>query len=471
LTTPLRTEEHFSVNETPTMRLHGPLFATSAMRGVFCDRAQLQAMLDVEAALARAGARAGVIPAAAAAAIESKCSAPVYDVDSIAAEAASAGNLAIPLVKALTAQVAAADEAAARFVHWGATSQDVIDTGLVLQLRAALDLLDADAERLADSLAALADAHRATAMAGRTWMQQALPVTLGLKAAGWLDSLTRDRTRLRCLRKNLLVLQLGGATGTLAAFEGRGLSMAGELARDLGLALPDLPWHAQRDRLAECATTLGLLVGSLGKIARDLSLLSQTEIGEMNEPAEPGRGGSSTMPQKRNPVACAVALAAAIRVPPLVATMLAAMVQEQERGLGGWHAEWETLPQILLLTSGSLSQLSHALASPEVHLETIARNLGATRGLNLAGTVAAALTALFGRKAAHQIVAEACRKALDEARPLRDVLAEVAEVREHLSSGELDALFDPTRHLGEAGALIDRALASHLGARKPRDRE
>lgn len=459
------------MSETPTMRLHGPLFATAAMRDVFCDRAQLQAMLDVEAALARAGARAGVIPAAAVSAIEAKCSAPLYDLDSIAAEAASAGNLAIPLVKALTAKVAAVDEAATRFVHWGATSQDVIDTGLVLQLRAALDLLEADAERLADSLAALAAAHRETAMAGRTWMQQGLPVTLGLKAAGWLDALTRNRARLRGLRRNLLVLQLGGATGTLAAFEGRGLRTAGELARDLGLGLPDLPWHAQRDRVAECATTLGLLVGSLGKLARDLSLLSQSEIGEMNEPTGPGRGGSSTMPQKRNPVACAVVLSAAIRVPPLVATMLAAMVQEQERGLGGWHAEWETLPQILLLTSGALSQLSYALASPEVHLESIARNLGATRGLNLAGTVAAALTALLGRKAAHRIVEDACRKALDDERPLRDVLAEVDELRGRLSPGELDALFDPARHLGEAGALIDRALTSHRAARATSDQE
>jgi 3-carboxy-cis,cis-muconate cycloisomerase len=452
------------VSEIPTRRLHDPLFADSAMRGVFCDLAQVQAMLDVEAALARAGARAGGIPAEAAPAIESKCSASLYDLDSLASDAASAGNLAIPLVKALTAKVAADDEAAARFVHWGATSQDIIDTGLVLQLRAALNLLDAEAERLADSLAALAHTHRATAMAGRTWMQQAVPVTLGLKAAGWLSALTRDRLRLRGLRKNLLVLQLGGATGTLAAFEGHGLQVAAEMARELGLGLPDLPWHAQRDRVAECATTLGLLTGSLGKLARDLSLLSQTEIGELNEPAEPGRGGSSTMPQKRNPVACAVALAAAIRVPPLVATMLAAMVQEHERGLGGWHAEWETLPQILLLASGALAQLSHALAAPEVYLPRIAENLEATRGLNLAGPVAAALTALLGRQAAHQLLEEACRKALDEERPLRDVLAGLPELRGHVSASELDAFFEPARHLGEANALIDRALASHREA-------
>jgi 3-carboxy-cis,cis-muconate cycloisomerase len=423
------------------------------MREAFGNQARLQGLLDFEAALARAEAHTGFISAASGAAIEAQCKASLYDFARLADEAVSAGNLTIPLIKALKARVA--DPEAAACVHRGATSQDAIDTGLVLQIRKGLNLIEADLTRLAGSLAALADAHRNTAMAGRTWMQQALPITLGLKAASWLDGLTRHRRRLRDLRKTVLVLQLGGAVGTLAAFEGHGLRIAAELAKDLGLALPDLPWHTQRDRIAECATFLGLLTGSLGKIARDLSLLSQTEVGELNEPAEPGRGGSSTMPQKRNPVACAAALSAAIRVPPLVSTMLSAMVQEHERALGGWQAEWETLPQIFLLTGGALSQLAHVFETPEIDLERLKANLEVTHGLILAEAAVTRLTATLGRKAASALVEAASQKALAERRPLRELLTA------HLPAAELDQLFDPKNYLGESNALIDRALASH----------
>ncbi len=446
------------MDELPAIRLHDALFSSAAMRDVFSDVARLQAMLDVEAALARAEARVGIVPAPAAAAIAAQCKAESYDLDALALEAVRAGNLAIPLIKALRAKVGAD---ASDCVHRGATSQDVLDTALVLQLRAGLDLIEADAARLAESVATLADAQRRTVIAGRTWMQQALPVTLGLKAAGWLDAMTRHRERLHALRSDLLVVQLGGAAGTLAAFEGKGLRVALELARELRLRLPHVPWHAQRDRMAECASVLGLLVGSLGKVARDVSLLSQTEVGEMSEPAAPGRGGSSSMPQKRNPVACAVALAAAIRVPPLVATMLAAMVQEHERGLGGWQAEWGTLPEIFLLASGALAQLADALAAPQLDIARMSTNLGATHGLILAEAAVTRLTAVLGRDAARRIVDTASQRALGERRPLRDLLAESTEVRTHLSSADLDALFDPARYVGEADALIDRALAAH----------
>ena len=428
-----------------------PLFTTNALREVFGGEALLQGMLDFEAALARAEARVGFIPESAAVAVEAQCRASLYDFAALSEEASVAGNLAIPLLKALKAR----DPEAAAFVHRGATSQDAIDTGLVLQLRKALGLIEAELAGLASSLASLASDHRSTAIAGRTWMQQALPITLGLKAASWLDGLTRHRRRLRELRKSVQVLQLGGAAGTLAAFEGQGLRIAAELASELDLTLPDLPWHTQRDRLAECATTLGLLAGSLGKIARDLSLLSQTELGELNEPSEAGRGGSSTMPQKRNPVACAVALSAAIRVPPLVSTMLSAMVQENERGLGGWHAEWETLPQIVQLTGGALSQLKHAFAAPDIDTGRLAANLELTHGLILAEAAVTRLTAALGRKAAQAIVEAASRKALKERRPLRDFLGE------QLTAAELDQLFNPAHYLGEANALIDRALAAH----------
>jgi 3-carboxy-cis,cis-muconate cycloisomerase len=433
--------------------MYDALFASSAMRKVFSDRARVQGMLDFEAALARAEARIGFISAADAEGIAKACDASLYDLRELSEGAAKAGNLAIPLIKEIRVRC---NES----VHRGATSQDAIDTGLMLQLREALQLIEADARRLADSLAALASQQRNTAMAGRTWMQQALPVTLGLKAAGWLDGLTRHRQRLRGLRSRL-VLQLGGAVGTLAAFEGNGLRVAAEMAADLGLALPELPWHTQRDRLAEFATTFGMLTGSLGKIARDLSLLSQTEIGEMNEPAEAGRGGSSTMPQKRNPVACAVALSASVRVPPLVSTMLSAMVQEQERGLGGWHAEWDTLPEIALLTSGALEQLARVFAAPDIDSSRLAGNLELTHGLILAEAVVTRLTGSLGRKAAQSIVEAASQRALDEGLTLRALLTN------HLPQSDLDSLFDASRYLGEASALIDRALAAHQAAEEP----
>ena len=268
------------MSASTSTRLLDPLFTTDRMRAVFSDRGRLQGMLDFEAALARAEARAGVLPASVVAAIESQCRADGFDIDALANANALAGNTAIPLVKALTALVATRDEAAARFVHWGATSQDAMDTGLVLQLRSALNLIEADLARLSDVLAGLADEHKRTVLAGRTWLQQATPITLGLKVAGALSAVERHRARIRELRPRVLVLQFGGASGTLAALGADGLKVAAALAGELKLGLPDVPWHAHRDRVAEVAAALGLLVGTLGKIARDISLLMQTEVGE-----------------------------------------------------------------------------------------------------------------------------------------------------------------------------------------------
>jgi 3-carboxy-cis,cis-muconate cycloisomerase len=342
------------------------LFTTDRMRAILSDSAHIQGMLDFEAALALAEARAGMMNQEVAEAIAAHCHAERFEVAALAEATAKAGNPAIPLIAALTAQVAADDVEAARYVHWGATSQDVMDTGLVLQLRDALDALDADLTRLTAACARLAERTADLTMAGRTWLQQALPITFGVKAAGWLSAVNRHRERLRQLRPRVLVVQLGGAVGTLAAFGPAGLEVAEALADDLGLALPDIPWHAHRDRLVEVATTLGALVGTLGKLARDISLLAQTEVGEAFEPAEPGKGASSTMPQKRNPVGASAALAAAVRVPGLVATMLAAMPQEHERGLGGWQAEWETLPEILRLAAGALWQMAEVAEGLEL---------------------------------------------------------------------------------------------------------
>src|SRR5688572_15191776 len=334
--------------------LLGPLFSSGAMQAVVDDRARLQRMLDFEAALALAEAETGVIPLKAAKPIAQACEADRFDGLKIALEAVAAGNIAIPLVKALTAEVAKSDREAAGFVHWGATSQDVVDTALVLELRAAIDLLVTDLNRAVGAFAVKAGRYKGTPTVARTWMQQALPMPFGLKLAGYAAALARARDRLLRLRESALLLQFGGAAGTLAALGDKGLDVTARLAKELKLRAPEAPWHSHRDRLAEIAGALAILAGSCGKIAKDVSLLMQTEVGEAFEPAEAGRGGSSSMPHKRNPTAAAAALAASSMAPHLAATIFAAQVQEHERALGGWQAEWPTFPALLLVTSGAL---------------------------------------------------------------------------------------------------------------------
>jgi 3-carboxy-cis,cis-muconate cycloisomerase len=453
------------------MNLLDPLFRSQAVEKTFSNRATLQAMLDFEAALARAEARAGFIPEAAAPAIEAKCHAELYDMTVLARAAANAGNLAIPLIKQLTLLVAQKEKDASRYVHWGATSQDAIDTGRVLQLRQALALISSELDLLAIALGELAHKNRTTLVAARTWMQQALPTTFGFKVAGWLDAIDRHRARLAETQERCLVLQFGGAVGTMAALGARGLDVAGNLAKELQLPLPELPWHSHRDRMSEIATTLGLCCGTLGKIARDISLHTQTEVGEVFEPSSNGRGGSSTMPQKRNPVTCAVVLSAAARVPALVSTMLAAMVQEQERGLGGWHAEWETLPDIVRLVAGSLHHLTTAVSELEIDSERMRQNLDLTQGLIFAEAVAMALAEKMPRPDAQEVVQKACKRAQSARRDLRSVLAQDAIVKTALSGAELDRLFTPANYLGVADQFIDRVLASSAAQReqkKPR---
>jgi 3-carboxy-cis,cis-muconate cycloisomerase len=437
-----------------------PLLGSPTVGSIFSDRGRLQGMLDFEAALARAEAQVGVIPAHAAPAISAKCRAELFDPAALAVATARAGTPVIPLVRHLTALVAADDRDAARFVHWGATSQDAMDTGLVLQLREALIPIDKDLTRLAEALAALAAAHRLTLLPGRTWLQHALPVTFGLKAAGWLDAVERHRVRLAGLRPRLLALQFGGAAGTLAALGEHGLPVAARLAEDLKLTLPDVPWHTQRDRLAELAMTCAMIVGTLGKMARDLSLLMQTDVGEAFEPAGEGRGGSSTMPHKRNPVTSAVAMAAATRAPGLAATLLTSMVQEHERGLGGWHAEWMALPELVVLTAGALGQMADTMENLEIDADRMKANLEVTQGLMMAEAVALALGPALGRLAAHERVEAACWRALSEGRHLRSVLAEDAVVTAELAPPDLDRLFDPRNYIGAAVALVDRVLAA-----------
>jgi 3-carboxy-cis,cis-muconate cycloisomerase len=291
-------------------------------------------------------------------------------------------------------------------------------------------------------------------------------VTFGLKAAGWLAALERHRDRLVHARNQVSAVQFGGAVGTLAALGDRGLAVAASLARDLKLELPELPWHSHRDRLAEVAAVLGLLVGSLGKMARDISLMSQTEIDEVLEPAGPGRGGSSTMPHKRNPVSSAVILAAALRVPSLVATMLVSLVQEHERGLGGWHTEWETLPEIFRLTAGALAHMKQVVDGLEIHPGQMLANLQQTHGLVLAEAVAFALGEHIGREQSHKIVEEAARRAVQKRQEFADVLLSFPEVKDHLPPAELLRLLDPRNYLGSALEMTEKVLSARSGAKR-----
>jgi len=445
---------------TASLPLLAPLFSSAAMRAVYDDGAMLQAMLDTEAALARAEARAGVIPAAAVAPIEAACWADAYDRVELAEVASRAGNLAIPLVKALTAQVARTDPHAARYVHWGATSQDVIDTATMLTLRAAIDLLIGDLTRAIDGFAALARAHRDTPAVARTLLQHALPMPFGLKLAHYAAALARDRARLKRLGAEGLALQFGGAAGTLAALGDKGLVVAGHLARELALPLPPAPWHTQRDRIAEAASVFAILCGSCGKIARDVSLLMQTDVAEAFEPAGEGRGGSTTMPHKRNPVASAGALAAAAMAPGLAATIFAAQVQEHERSPGAWHAEWPMLPTMALVTSGAVAAMVELAEGMTIDAARMRANLDATHGLVMAEAVTMALAEKIGKARAHQLVEAASRAALASGRGLREVLGENSDVTGHLAPEALGRLFDPAGYQGVAQALIDRLLAS-----------
>jgi 3-carboxy-cis,cis-muconate cycloisomerase len=449
------------MNDRPGNQLFDAYFTARDMREVFCDQGRVQAMLDFEAALARAEARVGLIPQSAVASIEAACQAGHYDFAVLGEAIATAGNSAIPLVKALGKQIAASDAEAERYVHLGATSQDVMDTGLVLQLRQALALIESDLAQLGDILATQAKRYVATPLAGRTWLQHATPVTLGMKIAGWLGAVTRSRQRLQELKPRLLVLQFGGASGTLAALGAQAMPIAEALAGELQLSLPDQPWHTQRDRLVEFGSVLGLIAGSLGKLGRDISLLMQTEAGEVFEPSAPGKGGSSTMPHKRNPVGAAVLIGAATRVPGLLSTLFSAMPQEHERSLGLWHAEWETLPEICCLVSGSLKQALLVAQGLEVDADRMARNLDLTQGLVLAEAVSIVLAQRVGRDTAHHLLERCCKRAVAEQRHLRAVLGDEPQVTAELSAAELDHLLDPAHYLGQAQTWVERALAEH----------
>ena len=444
--------------------LFGPIFVPDEFGEALSGRAWLQAMLDAEGALAIAEARAGLIPMQAAEAISSRCDAGLFDTEEIGRAGRAAGNPAAPLVRALTEAVSKVSEDAARYVHKGATSQDIVDTAAMLVARRALDLMIGEIEGVSRACARLADTHRGSVMAGRTLLQQALPTTFGLKAAGWLVSALEARRRLRDVRARGLAAQLGGAAGTLAPLGGSGTAVLSEFARELGLAEPTVPWHTDRARVSELGATLSLAAGVVGKISRDVVLMAQTEVGEVAEPQGEGRGGSSTLPHKRNPILSVIAVACSRRVQDLSHTLQAAMVGEHERAAGAWHAEWEALGDALALTGGAIGATRETLEGLRVDTDRMRDNLGATGGLLLSEHVTMILAEKLGRLQAHELVEAASHRTLESGRSLREELLAEPALREVLSPEEIDAALDPARYLGAADAFIDRALAEYRSA-------
>ncbi|WP_107655492.1 3-carboxy-cis,cis-muconate cycloisomerase [Nocardia suismassiliense] len=435
------------------------VLAAGPVAELIADRAGGQAMLDFEAALALASAAVGEIPAEAAAAIERCCQAEQYDIAELGAAAVGIGNPAGPLVRALTARVV--PEAAA-YVHLGATSQDVFDTAAMLVTARALTALRADLHACADRLAHLAEEHSGTVLAGRSLLQQAPPVTFGLTAAGWLGGVVAALDRIDVLLQDRLAVQFGGAVGTLAALRGNGVPVLSELAHRLGLAEPVLPWHTERSRIAEIAGVLGQTSGAAAKIARDITLLAQTEIAEVAEHGPPGSGGSSTMPHKRNPVAAVLAAGSAAQAPGLVATLLAAAAHEHQRAAGSWHAEWRPLTELLRSTGSAVHWLRVCLDRLQVDAQRMRADLDSTGGQLLAEHVAIELVSAshgaVGRQEAGDLVAECCRQAEATATDLADVLASNPATAKFLSRNRIGELLEPAGYLGSTEEFIRRAL-------------
>ena len=427
-----------------------PIFVPDAIRDAVSGEAWLQALLDAEGALAAAQARAGLIPDEAAAAIGEACRAERFDVEALAVHARRVGNPAEPVARALAA--AAGD--AGRVVHKGATSQDVLDTAACLVATRALDLVLADLDAVAAACAGLAQRHRSTPIAGRTLLQQALPTTFGLKAAGWLVAVVDARARLVAARGRLAV-QLGGAAGTLASLGDRGIEVLRLFAEELALGEPVVPWHTARARIAELGAALELTAGTLAKVALDVVLLAQTEVGEVAEPAGGGRGGSSTLPHKRNPIGSTLARACAEGVHAAAGVLARALAQEHERAAGAWHAEWRALSDALALAGGAAAGTREALEGLEVDEKRMRANLDATGGLLAAERVSGLLAERLGRVAAHDLVHEAATAG----GPFRAALLADARVTEHLTEAQIDEALDPAGYLGSAEAFVDRALA------------
>jgi len=429
-------------------------FGTPGMRQVFSDKAFITRCVEVEVALAKAEARVGVIPAKAAEDIARLSKAETLDFEHLGRETDVVGYPILPLVHQLSKQCGEAG----RYVHWGATTQDIMDTAIVLQLREALQIVAGDLAALRGILAALARKHRNTPMAGRTHLQHALPITFGYKVAIWLAMFDRHAERLEQLKPRVLVGQFAGAAGTLASLGDKGLEVQAALCAELGLGIPASTWHVARDSLAEAVNFLALVTGSLGKIALDVMIMASTEFAEVYEPFVTGRGASSTMPQKRNPISSELMLAASKAVRQHAGLMLDAMVQDFERATGPWHAEWMAVPESFVLTAGALHQARTALGGLIVDERRMAANLAMSKGLIVAEAVMMGLAPVLGRQQAHDIVYTACRTVAEKGGELADALAKVPEISKHLDRAAIERLTDPANYLGQAPEMVDRVL-------------
>jgi 3-carboxy-cis,cis-muconate cycloisomerase len=437
-------------------RIFRDIFSTEPMRRIFADENRIQKYLDIEAALARAQARLGIIPQEACDEICRHCRAQEYDFAKLKAQTERIGYPVLPVVQQL---VSLCRDGLGEWCHWGATTQDITDTATVLQMREALDLVEADIVAIADALAGLARRHRDTPMAGRSNLQQAVPITFGYKVATYLAAFERHRRRLEELRPRVLVGEFGGAAGTLSSLGTSGLEVQAGLMKELGLGQPEIAWHTVRDRIAEVGCFLGLVTGVCGKIAFDVKLMMQTEVEEVYEPFHEGRGSSSTMPQKRNPISCVYITATNSLVRQHVAALLDAMVEDHERATGPWEIEWIAVPEIFSLAAGALAQTRFMVSGLVVDEKKMRANLDITRGLIVSEAVMMGLGPHIGRQYAHDLVYDICRQVVATGRTLLDLLAENREVAKHLDRAALERLCDPANYLGQAGEMVDRVLA------------
>jgi 3-carboxy-cis,cis-muconate cycloisomerase len=436
------------------------IFTTPEMREVFSDERRTSYYLEIERALARAQARLGIIPEKAAREIERQCRIENIDLPRLKQQTERIGYPILGVVQQIVDLCA---DGLGEWCHWGATTQDITDTAAIMQIRAALELVEKDMEAIAAALADLSRRYRDTPMAGRSNLQQAVPLTFGFKTAALLAAMQRHRERLAQLRPRVLVGEFGGAVGTLASLGGDGLKVQAAMMKELGLGQPDIAWHTVRDRIGEVACFLGLLTGTLGKISMDVKLLMQTEVAEVYEPFHEARGSSSTMPQKRNPISCLYIHSTVALVRQHVAALLEAAVADHERSTGPWEIEWISLPEIFLLASGALAQTRLLVCGLEVDADRMRANLDLTRGMIVSEAVMMGLGPHLGRQRAHDLVYDICRKVAATGVPLVDLLAQNADISKHLTRAELDKMCDPASYLGLAGEMVDQVLAREPG--------
>jgi 3-carboxy-cis,cis-muconate cycloisomerase len=444
--------------------IFGDIFTDAAMREVWSDENRTAKYLDIERALAKVQGELGLIPAEAAEEIQRHCRLDQIDFKRLKAKTEQIGYPIIAVVNQIVDQCR---DGLGEYCHWGATTQDITDTATVLQIREGLALVEAELDAVADALAVLAKKYRDTPIIGRSNLQQATPITFGYKMASILAGMDRHRERLQQLKARVLMGEFGGASGTLSSLERGAMETQAGLMKELGLAQPLISWHTVRDTIAETGVFLGLLGGSLGKIAMDIKLLMQTEVAEVYEPFAPGRGSSSTMPQKRNPISCLYIHANVSVARQYSAALMDAMVADHERSTGPWEIEWVVLPNIFCLISGALKQTRFVLTGLEVDEQRMRANLDMTQGLVMSEAVMMGLGPYLGRQYAHDLVYDLCREALATKTSLLDILIKHPEIKPHVSREQLQAMCEPIRHVGQAGVMVDRVLLGRALATRP----